>query len=286
LKLTVLAALVALAVLVGCSNPSAGGEGPVLVRYVGGREYNDITGKDTAIVWKLVNGAIQPISIAEGDQYAHISALAESAGSLYAAGSVSNKDGTYIAAVWKVTNNGVTKTITPSGETWYAEIEALIESGGSLYAAGRVADDTTNEAVATVWKITNDVVTDTITLSGETGYTDANALIESGGSLYVVGDEGDNMSNEAVAWKITNDTVTDTIALTDGSRFAYANAIIESGDSFYVAGYEYDNMANNEVATVWGITNNTVVGTETISVPPAGGGNSGTFTGSILEMWE
>ncbi|MDR1142945.1 MAG: hypothetical protein LBK77_01850 [Spirochaetaceae bacterium] len=239
---------------------------PIL--YAAGAEDNS-AGTAVAMVWEIGGSTVTPIPLTDGTQSAEVLGIAESGGSLYAAGRTYN-GAVNAATVWKIDGSRVTPLALTDG-TQNAQAEGIVESGGSLYAAG--FEVTGDRHTARVWKIDGSTVTP-IPLTGGTqprGWV--KGIAESGGSIYAAGFE-ENSGGTAVAmvWKIDGSAVT-PIPLTGGTRDAYVLGITAGGDSIYVmaseaAGDEYaarvwkiDGSAAAPIAltgetrgtTVWGI---------------------------------
>jgi hypothetical protein len=129
------ALLAAFAVRAGGLVMAQTGSGPVV--YAAGYEGSfDEWGmlQSTAMVWEISGSRVTPLVLTGEAHSAEVHGLAESGGSLYAAGDESSGSNR-IAVVWKIDGSTVTP-IPLSDGTRNAEARGITESGGSLYAAG------------------------------------------------------------------------------------------------------------------------------------------------------
>jgi hypothetical protein len=232
------------------------------VLYAAGSEMIGIrNNENVARVWKLADGAVEAITLADERRNAFAYALAESGGRLYAGGNGFSASHRAVATVWRLTA-GAAEIIPLTDGTRYAFVYALTESAGRLCAAGNEFSGTYDGIVVTIWRLTDGAV-ETIPLTGGTRYARTRALVDSGGSLYAAGSEWDRDENAvATVWKLT-DGVVQSIPLTDGTWFASADALAGSGAGLYAAGFEY-SAGDSRIATVWKLTNDVV--TETVSL--------------------
>ncbi|MDR1307594.1 MAG: hypothetical protein LBK74_08480 [Treponema sp.] len=203
---------------------------PVL--YVAGNEL------DAATVWKIDGSRVTPIPLAGGKRYSKAEGIAESGGSIYVAGYEYNSG----AMVWKIDGSRVTPIPLTDG-TRESSARAIVESGGGgpglgperppvLYAAGyEESGPWIAPKVAMVWKIDGSTVTP-IPLTDGTDDSIVRDIVESGGSIYAAGDEG----NAAMVWKIDGSTITPTpLPVIEGGTTGVLG-IVESGGSIYAVG--------------------------------------------------
>lgn len=182
--------------------------------------------EDGPVFWK--NGT--PFFLPSGTRNAYTSSITISGNDVYVAGA---EDGTAeavpmspsVAKYWK---NGEEVILTPG---WANSIFVI---GGDVYVAGVGYNGT--GLVATYWK-------NGVPAKLGDGTTDSHAygIVVSGGDVYVVGTEG----NEVKYWKNGIDVV-----LPGGH---YANSIAVSGNDVYVSGGAeiYGIMESHSVAVYW-----------------------------------
>jgi hypothetical protein len=144
---------------------------------------------------------------------------------VYAAGSVVNTSGNYVATLWK---NGVATNLTDG--TKNARAASVFVSGTDVYVAGyETGENAYNFTVAKIWK--NGMA---INLTNGTISAEANSVFVSGTDVYVAGREavGNGSVWLAKVWK--NGVA--TALSNDYQGRASANSVAVAGTDVYVAG--------------------------------------------------